>query len=118
MTNGAPDAFKAMNTLAKWKSLFAGWQLGSRPIGDPECDAVRDHREATLLLRAEMSALVTLLVDKQVITLRDWRAAVATEATQLSKDLAAKFPGVTAHDHGLTINPDLITTDWMAKWKP
>lgn len=34
-----------LNVVCKWRSLFAGWQLGTRPKGDPESDAVRDHRE-------------------------------------------------------------------------
>jgi len=42
----------ALNVLAKWRAHFSGWQLGTRPKGDPEGDAVRDHREATILLRA------------------------------------------------------------------
>jgi hypothetical protein len=40
----------ALERLAKWRTLFAGWQLGTRPKGEPESDAVRDHREATLML--------------------------------------------------------------------
>ena len=59
---------RAMNRLAKWRSVFAGWQLGTRQIGDPESDAVRDHREVTLLLRAEQSALVLLLIEKGIFT--------------------------------------------------
>jgi hypothetical protein len=34
---------KALQKLAKWRLIFAGWQLGTRLKGDPECDAVRDH---------------------------------------------------------------------------
>jgi hypothetical protein len=33
----------ALNVLAKWRGLFAGWQLGTRPKGDPESDAVRSN---------------------------------------------------------------------------
>jgi hypothetical protein len=54
-------AIQALNRVAKWRGLFAGWQLGTRPKGDPECDAVRDHREITILLRVEASALTRLL---------------------------------------------------------
>lgn len=55
--------FEAMNKLAKWRSIFAGWQLGTRAKGDPESDAVRDHREATILLRAEVNALTACLIE-------------------------------------------------------
>jgi hypothetical protein len=40
----------ALNRLCKWRAIFAGWQLGTRAKGDPESDAVRDHREVTILI--------------------------------------------------------------------
>lgn len=57
--------FDALNKLTKWRMVFAGWQLGTRPKGDPECDAVRDHREATMIQRVEISALSRLLIKKR-----------------------------------------------------
>lgn len=54
------DTADALNRLAKWRTVFAGWQLGTRARGDPESDAVRDHREATIMLRAEVNALTAL----------------------------------------------------------
>src|SRR5438067_1656730 len=45
--NQALDA--ALNRLTKWRSVFCGWQLGTRSSTDPEAQAVRDHREATML---------------------------------------------------------------------
>jgi hypothetical protein len=41
--------FLALNRIAKWRTILAGWQLGTKPKGDPTCDAVRDHREATIM---------------------------------------------------------------------
>mgnify|MGYP001587156880 CR=1 FL=1 len=46
------DVMQKINRLTKWRTLFTGWQLGTRAKGDPEGDAVRDHREVTILLRA------------------------------------------------------------------
>lgn len=106
----------ALNVLAKWRVLFTGWQLGTRPKGDPEGDAVRDHREVTILLRAEMSALTGLLIDKGVITLDEWQAALEREAKALNADYERKFPGVTATLDGLTI--DKRTLPWMKGWRP
>lgn len=57
-----------LNRLCKWRSILAGWQLGTRADTDPECQAVRDHREVTLLLRAEVNALTQLLVCGGVFT--------------------------------------------------
>ena len=48
MANLAQRCYEACNRLTKWRSVFAGWQLGTRAKGDPECDAVRDHREVTI----------------------------------------------------------------------
>ena len=106
----------ALNRLAKWRTLLAGWQLGTRPKGDPEGDAVRDHREATLIHRAELTALTGLLIRKGVFTEEEFSAEVETEADLLSESLSKRFPGVTATDHGLTI--DRRALPWMKGWKP
>lgn len=107
----------AVQRLAKWRVLLTGWQLGTRAKGDPEGDAVRDHREATLLLRAEMSALLTLLCDKGVITAGEFNAALEREANLLSADLSRRFPGIKATDDGLEFVPH-IAVDTMKGWRP
>ncbi len=116
MATQAERTFRALNILAKWRVLFTGWQLGSRPKGDPEGDAVRDHREATILLRAEGSALIGLLLRKGLITEDEWHAALEAEAIQLNQDYERKFPGVTASEDGLTF--DKRTLPWMKGWRP
>lgn len=45
MTTQHERTMNALNILTKWRVLFTGWQLGTRPKGDPEGDAVREHRE-------------------------------------------------------------------------
>lgn len=107
---------RSMNRLAKWRSVFAGWQLGTRPLGDPECDAVRDHREATLILRAEVTALTKLLIDAQVFTEGEHAKALADEAELLSKDMERKFPGMRATDEGIQYDKRAVQT--MKNWKP
>jgi hypothetical protein len=107
---------RALNVLTKWRVLFTGWQLGTRVKGDPEGDAVRDHREVTILLRAEVSALAMLLIDKGVCTHDEWLARVEREANELCKRYEERFPGVRAHEHGLTI--DKRALPWMKGWKP
>lgn len=44
---------RALNVLTQW-----------RPKGSPECDAVRDHGERTILLHAEVTAFIALCRDK------------------------------------------------------
>lgn len=115
MTNGE----RALNRLAKWRNILAGWQLGTRAKGDPECDAVRDTRELLLLLRAEQNALVTLLVEKGVFSIDEWDAQVATEADLLSKSYEKRFPGYVATDVGLEMTmPDAAETMRRMNFKP
>jgi hypothetical protein len=116
MSDQHARTMKALNILTKWRTLFTGWQLGTRPKGDPEGDAVRDHREVTILLRAEHSALIVLLADKGVFTADEWMAALEREADLLAKDYERKFPGVRAHEDGLTIDKRALA--WMKGWKP
>src|SRR5258707_10424244 len=65
--SGEQRMLAALNRLTKWRTHYAGWQLGTRAKGDPESDAVRDHRELTMLLRVELTALTGLLMRKGVI---------------------------------------------------
>ena len=106
----------ALNRLAKWRTIFAGWQLGTRLDTDPECQAVRDHWDATLVLRVEMTALTALLLSKGVFTMDELANQTATEADAMNDALSARFPGARATDTGMTI--DLVKArEWMAGWR-
>jgi len=107
----------AVQRLGKWRVLLTGWQLGTRPKGDPEGDAVRDLNEARLMLRVEVTALVSLLTSKGAFTLDEFADQVEAEADLLCMAYEAKFPGVRAVDHGLEIDP-LRALPWMKGWKP
>lgn len=110
-------ANRALNRLAKWRSVLAGWQLGTRPKGDPECDAVRDQRELLLLLRAECNAFTTLCLEKGLFTMEEWDAALAKEADLLSEAHAERFPGFRATDVGLEMDLK-VASETMKGWKP
>jgi hypothetical protein len=105
-----------LNRLAKWRTVFSGWQLGTRPKTDPESQAVRDHREITMFLRAEVSAIARLLIEKGVVTSAEFEIALGEEADELSRMNERRFPGIAAIDDGLTIDP--TTAKWMENWKP
>jgi vacuolar-type H+-ATPase catalytic subunit A/Vma1 len=104
-----------LNRLGKWRVLLTGWQLGTRPKGDPEGDAVRDHREATLMLRVEVTALTALLVEKGVFTADEFCVAIEAEAGKLNADLERRWPGVRATDDGLVMDKRVLP--WMKGWK-
>ena len=108
---------KALQKLAKWRTVFAGWQLGTRAKGDAECDAVRDHRESSILLRAEMNALVSLLVQKRIFTPEEWHAAVENEAAMLDADYERRFPGFKSTEHGMDIDVALAR-ETTKGWRP
>lgn len=107
----------AANRLAKWRSVFAGWQLGTRPSTDPECQAVRNTAERTLLLRAEVSGLTRLLVDEGLVSADRVMEVFTEEYDALSKDLEGQFPGAQATDAGMSF--DIQEFAKTAKgWKP
>jgi hypothetical protein len=94
----------ALERLAKWRMFFASWQLGSRPKSDGEAAAVRDHREATILLRAEMNALAGLLMRKGAITEEEFMTALLAEARQLDEDYQRIYPGWRATTEGMAMD--------------
>lgn len=111
-------AFDELNRLAKWRTLLTGWQLGTRPKGDPEADAVRNHRELSLILRAEVSALVAVLHEKNIIAPAEWDYYLAVEAKALSQSYEKKFPGWRAIDDGLEMYDAKAARETMQGWKP
>lgn len=110
------DGIDWLNRLAKWRAVLAGWQLGTRPKGDPESDAVRDHREGSLILRAEMNALTGLLIKKGIISVQEMKDAMQAEAKLACADLEQRFPGFSAVDYGMEADGRIVET--MKDWKP
>lgn len=110
---------RALNRLAKWRSHFAGWQLGTRAKDDPEAQAIRDHREVSILLRVEVSALAVLLTKKGVISRAEWEAALEREADTLGRAFEQRWPGVRATDDGLAYDLRRVEREgWMKGWRP
>lgn len=112
-----PTLDAVLNRLAKWRSVFAGWQLGTRKLGDAECDAVRDHRELSLMLRIEVSALAALLAQKGIIAAEEFGAQLITEAEHMHSTLEQRFPGFKATEIGMSIDP-AKAAETMKGWRP
>jgi hypothetical protein len=106
-----------INRVCKWRTVFAGWQLGSRPKGDPESDAVRDHRELSILMRCEISAIIAMLVEKGIVTAEELGERTNVEAEILSKVYEKAFPGFKAEEFGLSIDPK-VAAETTKGWKP
>lgn len=94
---------RALQTLTKWRKFFASWQVGTRPPTDGEYRAIVHHRELSILLRAEVSALRGLMVTKGVFTEDEWARALEAEAKQLNQDYARAYPGWAATDRGMNM---------------
>lgn len=111
------SVLRNLNRVCKWRSVLAGWQLGTRAKGDPECDAVRDHREATIIHRVEISALTYLLMERGIITQEQLSEAIEREAEFLNQMYEEKFPGFRATDIGMQIDTG-VAMQTMKGWKP
>lgn len=108
---------RALNKLCKWRSVFAGWQLGTRPKTDPECQAVRDQREAWLLLRAENTAFLRILFEKKICTVEEFQQALLIEAQALDESLEQRFPGFKTTEDGIDMDVK-VAAETTKGWKP
>lgn len=104
--NAQERADAALNRLCKWRTFFAGWQLGTQLDSHGPTRAVRNEVDARLILRAEVSALSALLVEKGVFTVDELNEAVAREADFLAEALAKRYDGFEATDEGLKVDAE------------
>lgn len=153
---------KALNRFVKWRSVLAGWQLGTRALDEGgELAAVRDHLDAilplqvelaalrrvlrvdsalckdaadlepknvlegvrahrmtTLILRAEMNALISMLVKDRVITTEQFQSAMLDELVLAEQDMERRFPGARATDEGMRLTPEFQKTVSFYKFPP
>jgi hypothetical protein len=93
----------ALEKLAKWRKFFASWQVGTVPAADGRYKAVADHRELSILMRAEMSAVTALLVRKGVFTQEEFGQALERSAKQLDHDYEESYPGWRSVADGLSM---------------
>jgi hypothetical protein len=107
----------ALNKLTKWRCVFAGWQLGTRPDTDPECLAVRDHRDATILLRAELSTITSLLLNEGFFTQAQYQNQLLAEVEMLDAAYEKLFPGFRTSTVGVTIDP-VAAKETTRGWRP
>jgi hypothetical protein len=101
----------ALEKLAKWRKFFASWQLGTTTADDGRYRAVADHRELSILMRAEMSAVTGLLIRKGVFTQEEFGEALERSAKQLDHDYEESYPGWRSLPEGLSMKlPEALET--------
>lgn len=91
----------ALEKLAKWRKFFASWQLGTTPAADGRYKAVADHREVSILMRADLSAVIALLIRKGTFSQEEFRDALENAAKRLDHDYEERFPGWRSLPDGL-----------------
>jgi len=107
----------ALNRVTKWRSVLAGWQLGTRSIEDAEARAVRDHREITMLMRAELNAMLQMMLAKEIFTDDEWMQTLLDEVERMDRDFEHRFPGFKATHYGMDIDVQ-IARETMKGWPP
>jgi len=93
----------ALEKLGKWRRFFASWQVGTTLAGDGRYKAVADHRELSILMRAELTALTGLLIRKGVFTQEEAGDALEAEAKRLDHDYEESYPGWRSTPDGLSM---------------
>lgn len=104
MADGIAAAQAALQKLAKWRTVLAGWHLGTRAKVEPGVPAMRDLREAVLILQAQQAALAGLLIAKGVFSAEEWTLQLGEEAAYLDRSLEARFPGYSTDETGVRID--------------
>jgi hypothetical protein len=93
----------ALNKLCKWRRFFASWQIGTTRAGDGPYRAVAHHRELSILLRTEVTALTALMIRKGVFTQEELQDALEAEAELLDQDYGRSYPGWSSTPDGMSM---------------
>lgn len=95
---------RAAQRLRQFGRLAASRLFGTLPTTSGRYKAVVDEWERSLLLRAEMNALVLLLVDKKVVTSAEWTARVVEEIRALADAHQKLWPELTTDEVGIHVH--------------
>jgi hypothetical protein len=93
----------AVNRLCRFKTVLARWQLGLT-YEQQEFDAICDTRALLLILRAEVNALLSVLVETRIVKHSDFDKALEEAANRDNTNLSLRFPGYYGTDEGLAVD--------------
>lgn len=94
----------ALNRLAKWRTVYAGWALGTTTAAHGPTKAAKDAAEAKLIMRVEITAISRLLIEKGIFTQDELMTTVTNECEHMQDALERKFPGMKATDRGIDMD--------------
>lgn len=104
-TNIAEQFVKnAYAVLSNWKSLFASWATGLRPNQNTSYLAAQEQAETILILRAELTACLNLLLHLGVVTKDQFDEKFCEAVILLNQALENKFPGFKSTNEGLVLD--------------
>ena len=109
-------ALRALNRLCKWRMVLVGRLIGTRSDDDVIAQGYRDLFEKLLILRAEKSAIVELLIKKGIVTESEFCEQLGQEAVGLEMEYQKRFPGIRATDSGLDFYDVEKVREWMKNW--
>jgi hypothetical protein len=92
-----------LNKLCKWRTVLAGWHLGTKTVDEPGVAAMRDLMDKWLVMRVENSALAVLLFRKGVFTAEEYTKQINAEAMVLDNRMELAFPGFRAVSEGVEV---------------
>lgn len=102
---------RVSNKLAKWRNFFTSWQLGTTSKDSGTYRAVKNHYELSILMRADINALIGLLIRKGVFTQEEYTEALIAESKRLDHDYEEHYPGFRSVDDGLHMKlPEALET--------
>ena len=73
---------------------------------------------STALMRVELTAIATLLIESGAFNVEQFQEACAKEAELLDKDYEKKFPGFRTSAEGIVIYDKNLAADTTRHWKP
>lgn len=94
----------AAQRLRQFGRLSASRMFGTLLATDGRYKAVVGMEERGLFARAELNALVRLLVDKGVFTEAEWTERVAAEMEHLAAEHAKQWPELRAEPDGIHVH--------------
>ena len=106
---------RSMNRVAKWRNILAGRIWGTQPKS-PQTKGRTDIFEKLIILRAEVSALNALLVQKGTYTTEEYMEQIIEECDFIDMSYAQQFPGIRSTENGIEIYDTEKAVETMKGW--
>src|SRR5271170_1357121 len=112
--------FSLMMKLRQVGRMQFGRIFGSALDSNGRYKAMIDVLERCYIMRAELNAVASILIEKKVITVEEWSAKIDAELTTYFEALAKDWPELEFKDDGVTIKNPRALADRSKRegWPP